>query len=156
MDDGQLHKDGGDVKAVWQRLREREITEWRGISAFVFALTGPAAADYIQIALGREIEWRVGPIVNPDYCPRSEEELLDPSWPRQDPLPDWFDYLPRELRFFQDWMDSSAAAHRVFANWRWIFVITPVRAKVGCIPGPCSHKSGSCQCCPRTTLRTAS
>ena len=185
MDDGQLHKDGGDVKAVWQRLREREITEWRGISAFVFALTGPAAADYIQIALGREIEWRAGPIVNPDYRPWSEEELLDPSWPRQDPLPetdrlagpvyrllnraggafvhvrsfldrcgrierekreakrpemerrvirevgpdgtrdtpfleavpDWFDYLPRELRFFPDWEDSSARSQRIFAHW---------------------------------------
>jgi hypothetical protein len=35
--------------------------------------------------------------------------------------PDWFDYLPRELRFFQDWMNSSAASsaatHRVFAHW---------------------------------------
>jgi len=54
VDDGQLHKDGGDVKAVWQRLKETDlqITEWRGTSAFVFAPTGPAAADYIQIALG--------------------------------------------------------------------------------------------------------
>jgi hypothetical protein len=52
------------------------------------APTGPAAADYIQIALGREIEWRAGPIVNPDYRPWSEEELLDPSWPRWDPLPE--------------------------------------------------------------------
>jgi hypothetical protein len=32
-------------------------------------------------------------------------------------VPDWFDYVPRELRFFQDWMDSTAAAHRVFAHW---------------------------------------
>jgi len=86
----ELAKDGGDVKEVWQRLKETDlqITEWRGTSAFVFAPTGPAAADYIQIALGREIEWRAGPIVNPDYCPWSEEELLDPSWPRQDPLPE--------------------------------------------------------------------
>ena len=77
----ELAKDGGDLKAVWQRLKETDlqITEWRGTSAFVFAPTGPAAADYIQIALGREIEWRAGPIVNRDYCPWSEEELLDPS-----------------------------------------------------------------------------
>ena len=82
---------------------------------------------------------------------------VGPDGTHDTPLPDWFDYLPRELRFFQDWMDSSAAAHRVFANWRWIFMITPIRAEVGCIPVPCSHhKSGSCQCCPRTTLRTAS
>jgi hypothetical protein len=54
----------------------------------VFAPTGPAAADYVQIALGREIEWRAGPVVNPDYRPWGEEELLDPGWPRDKPLPD--------------------------------------------------------------------
>src|SRR5260363_434161 len=86
----ELAKDGGDVKAVWARLKETDlqITEWRGNSAFVFAPTGAGAADYIQIALGREIEWRAGPIVNPDYRPWGEQELLDPSWPRRDPLPD--------------------------------------------------------------------
>jgi hypothetical protein len=49
----ELEKDGGDVKAVWQRLKETDlqITEWRGTSAFVFAPTGPAAGEYIQIAL---------------------------------------------------------------------------------------------------------
>lgn len=183
----ELAKDGGDVKTTWARLRNADlhITEWRGTSAFVFAPTGPAAADYIQIALGREIEWRAGPIVNPDYRPWGEEELLDPSWPRRDPLPetdrlagpvyrlhdragggfvhvrsfldrcgrverekreakrpemerrvlrevgpdgtreipfldlvpDYFDVAPRELRFFQDWEESSARAQRVFTRW---------------------------------------
>ncbi|CAH1696107.1 conserved hypothetical protein [Hyphomicrobiales bacterium] len=183
----ELAKDGGDVKAVWTRLRETDlqITEWRGTSTFVFAATGPAAADYIQIALGREIEWRAGPIVNPDYRPWGEQELLDPSWPRRDPLPDtdrlagpiyrlldraggafihvrsfldrcgrverekrearrpelerrvtrevgpggtretpfldavpdYFEFVPRELRFFRDWEASSAGSHRVFAHW---------------------------------------
>lgn len=184
----EIAKDGGDVKAVWQRLKETDlqITEWRGTSAFVFAPTGPAAADYVQIALGREIEWRAGPIVNPDYRPWGEQELLDPSWPRRDPLPDtdrlagpiyrlldraggafvhvrsfldrcgrierekreakrpemerrviretgprgatretpfldlvpdYFEFVPRELRFFQDWEASSARSHRVFAHW---------------------------------------
>jgi hypothetical protein len=183
-----LAKDGGEVKAVWARLRETDlkITEWRGHSAFVFAPTGPAAADYIQIALGREVEWRAGPIVNPDYRPWGKEELLDPSWPRRDPLPetdrlagpiyrlldraggafvhvrsfldrcgrierekreakrpemerriiretgprgatretpflelvpDYFDFVPRELRFFQDWEESSARPQRVFEHW---------------------------------------
>lgn len=85
----ELAKEDRDVKAVWQRLKETElqITEWRGPSAFVAALTGPGAADYIQIALGREIEWRAGPIVNPNYRPFGEEELLDPSWPRSAQLP---------------------------------------------------------------------
>lgn len=184
----ELAKDGGDVKAVWARLRETDlqVTEWRGNSAFVFAPTGPAVADYIQIALGREVEWRAGPIVNPDYRPRGEQELLDPSWPSRDPLPeadrlagpvyrlldraggafvhvrsfldrcgrverekreakrpemerrviretgphgatretpfldlvpDYFEFVPRELRFFRDWDDSSARTQRVFAHW---------------------------------------
>lgn len=183
----ELAADGGDVKATWERLRETdlEITEWRGTSAFVFAATGPAVADYIQIALGREIEWRAGPIVNPDYRPWGDDELLDPSWPRHDSLPDsdrlagpiyrlldragggfvhvrsfldrcsrverekrearrpemerrvlrevgpdgtretpfldvapdYFDFVPRELRFFQDWEASSARSDRVFGHW---------------------------------------
>jgi len=33
----------------------------------VFAPAGHDSADYLQIALGREIEWRAAPIVNPDY-----------------------------------------------------------------------------------------
>lgn len=184
----ELAKDGGDVKAVWTRLKETDlqITEWRGNSAFVFAPTGAGTADYIQIALGREIEWRAGPIVNPDYRPSGEQELLDPSWPRRDSLPDtdrlagpvyrlldraggafihvrsfldrcgrverekreakrpemerrvvretgpggatretpflnlvpdYFEFVPRELRFFRDWEDSSARSQRVFAHW---------------------------------------
>jgi len=64
------------------------MTEWRGTSAFVLAPTGHGSADYLQIALGREIEWRAAPIVNPDYHPYSEEELFDPSWPRHDGLPE--------------------------------------------------------------------
>jgi hypothetical protein len=184
---GELAKDDGDVDALWQRLKETDlqITEWRGTSVFVFAPTGLGAADYIQIALGRESEWRAGPIVNPDYRPFGEEELFDPSWIRRDALgeadrlvgpvyhplgraggalvhlrsflgrcdriererreakrpelerrviqeigpdgareipfldavPDWFEHVPRELRFFEDWERSSAGAQRVFAHW---------------------------------------
>jgi len=183
----EIAKDGGDIKAVWARLKETDlqITEWRGTSAFVSAPTGPGVADYIQIALGREIEWRAGPIVNPNYRPWGKEELLDPGWPRQDPLPetdrlagpvyrllgraggavlhvrsfldrcsrverekreakrpelerrvirevgpggtretpfldevpDYFDFVPREQRFFQDWEQSSARPQRVFEHW---------------------------------------
>lgn len=184
----ELARDGGDVEATWARLKDTglQITEWRGNSAFVFAPTGAGTADYIQIALGREVEWRAGPIVNPDYRPWGEEELLDPGWPRDKPLPDtdrltgpvyrlgdraggafvhvrsfldrcgrierekheakrpemerrviretgprgttretpflelvpdYFEFVPRELRFFQDWENSSARPQRVFAHW---------------------------------------
>jgi hypothetical protein len=83
---GELAKDDGDLDALWRRLKETDlhITEWRGTSAFVFAPTGFGAADYIQIALGREIEWRAGQVVNPDYRPFGEEELFDPGWIRRD------------------------------------------------------------------------
>ena len=182
----ELIKEGDDVEAPWRRLKETDlqITEWRGTSAFVLAPTGPAAADYIQIALGRESEWQAAPIVNPDYRPLGEEELFDASWIRRvkladadrlngpsyrlldraggalvhlqsflgrcgriernrreakrpeierrvkeigpdgtretpflDAVPDWFDHVPRELRFFEDWEQSSAGTHRVFSHW---------------------------------------
>lgn len=183
----ELAKDGGDIKTTWARLKDTDlqITEWRGNSAFVFAPTGAATADYVQIALGREIEWRAGPVVNPDYRPWGKEELLDPAWPRHEPLPDsdrlagpayrlldraggafihvrsfldrcgrverekrearrpelerrvihevgpdgtreipflqevpdYFEFVPRELRFFRDWEASSARSQRVFAHW---------------------------------------
>lgn len=77
----ELTKESDDVEAPWRRLKETDlqITEWRGTSAFVLAPTGPAAADYIQIALGRESEWQAAPIVNPDYRPFGDDELFDPN-----------------------------------------------------------------------------
>ncbi|MCS3453735.1 hypothetical protein M2222_009370 [Bradyrhizobium elkanii] len=32
-------------------------------------------------------------------------------------MPDYFDFVPRELRFFRDWEESSAGSQRVFAHW---------------------------------------
>jgi len=32
-------------------------------------------------------------------------------------VPDYFEFVPRELRFFQDWEASSARSQRVFAHW---------------------------------------
>lgn len=31
--------------------------------------------------------------------------------------PDWFDFVPRENRFFADWERSSAWTHRIFDHW---------------------------------------
>ena len=183
----ELAAAGGDLRALWERLRtsDLQITEWRGTSVFAFAPTGPGAADYVQIALGRETEWRGGPIVDPHYRPHDVDDLFEPSWVSRDgnaeddllagpvyrlmdraggavvhlrrflarcariererrearrpemeqrmirevgpqgaretpflaAVPDWFDYVPREVRFFQDWEGSSASAHRVYAHW---------------------------------------
>lgn len=78
----ELAKDHGDVKAVWKRLKDSDLklTEWSGQRVFAFAPTGAGVADYIQITLCREIEGRVGSIVDPRWPPYGEEELLDPSW----------------------------------------------------------------------------
>lgn len=80
--EAELAKNNGDVEAVWSRLRETDlqISEWHGNSVYAFAPTGSGAADYVQTSLGREIEWRAGPIVNPSYRPWSELDLLDSSW----------------------------------------------------------------------------
>lgn len=182
--EAELAKDKGDVAALWSRLQQTDlqISEWHGNSVYAFALTGSGAADYVQISLGREVEWRAGPIVNPSYRPWSELELLDPSWIDHDgrsddkviagPLyrlskrpgscvahvrtflarcarlerekrearrpemerrvwvgsdgtqrpflelqPNWFDVVPREVRFFQDWEESSARSARVYEHW---------------------------------------
>lgn len=32
-------------------------------------------------------------------------------------VPDWFDFVPREVRFFRDWEESSASAEQVFPYW---------------------------------------
>jgi hypothetical protein len=182
---GELAKDGGNIKALWSRLKKSDLqtTVWCGTSAYVFAPTGPGASDYIQIALGRESEWRTGPIVNREGRPRRQEELLDPIWrawdqprdkdrlvgpiyylvnrrggdvvhmgsflercggcardrrealrpkteqwivretgahgmrerPLLEAVPD-FERVPPEVRFFQDWQQTSAGSQRVFAH----------------------------------------
>lgn len=179
-----LARHGGGAKALWTELRgsELQVSEWHGNSAFAFAPTGPGAADYVQISLGREIEWRAGPIVDPTSPPWSENDLLDPAWIKhgemteenilagplyrllgragrgvvhvrsfltrcarlerdkrearrpemerrawvgsdgtQTPFlelqPKWFDFVPREVRFFQDWEESSARTERAYDHW---------------------------------------
>jgi hypothetical protein len=76
----------GDLTEFWARHRcgELRFAEWRGASVFAFAATGTGVADYVQIALGREIEWLAGPIVDPDFRPRSVDDLLEPSWVSRD------------------------------------------------------------------------
>lgn len=182
--EAELAKDRGDIAALWTRLRgtDLQISEWHGNSVYAFAPTGSGAADYVQISLGRETEWRAGPIVDPAYRPWSQEELLDPSWIAHDDMsddkviagplyrllgrtgssivhvrsflarcarierdkrearrpemerrvwvgsdgsqtpflgmqPNWFDVAPREVRFFQDWEESSARSARVHEHW---------------------------------------
>lgn len=183
--EAELARHGGNVEAVWKHLLDSDlqISEWHGTNVFAFAPTGSGVADYVQVSVGRETEWRAGPIVDPGSRPYSEEGLWDPSWTRHgeftaekvlagpvyrlpkrassgvvhmrsflarcawlerekrearrpelerrvlvggdgsrevpflELVPDWFDFVPREVRFFQDWERSSAAGQRVFEHW---------------------------------------
>lgn len=55
-----------------------------------------------------EIEACVIHEVGPDYERKTPFLSLNPGW---------FDFVPRESRFFADWQRSSAAAFRVFDYW---------------------------------------
>lgn len=200
---------GGDLTAFWNRHREsgEKFTEWRGTSAFAFAPTGPGVADFVQLSLGREIEFLVGPVVDRDYRPNSADHLFEPTWvtresavaarqlagpvyrlrgrtgggivhmrsflarrariereqreatrpelesrvihevgsegvrdiPFLDANPDWFDFFPRENRFFADWARSSAASVRIFDHWAFDihdFEGPGQKREIGFIPRP--------------------
>ncbi|MCO5073810.1 MAG: hypothetical protein M9944_21665 [Rhizobiaceae bacterium] len=55
-----------------------------------------------------EIEARVIHEVGPDYKRKTPFLSLNPGW---------FDFVPRENRFFADWERSSAATARIFDHW---------------------------------------
>ncbi|MER9134359.1 hypothetical protein [Mesorhizobium sp. M0768] len=203
---------GGDLTAFWNRHREsgEKFTEWRGTSAFAFAPTGPGVADFVQLSLGREIEFLAGPVVDRDYRPTSADHLFEPTWvsresaveARQlagpvyrlrgragggivhmrsflarrariereqrearrpelesrvihevgsdatrdtaslDANPDWFEFVPRENRFFADWARSSSAAARIFDHWAFDIHDLEGRGpkrEIGFIPRPLKY-----------------
>ncbi|WP_158816045.1 hypothetical protein [Methylocapsa sp. S129] len=204
----ELEAMGGDLTAFWARHRAGDLrfAEWRGASAFATAATGPGTADFVQITLGRESEWRAGPIVDPHYRPNDIEKLLEPTWIARDDqveadrlagpvyrlsqrrggaivhmrgflgrcarverenrearrpelesrvihevgpegareisfldaVPGWFDFVPREVRFFEDWERSSASAERIFDHWAFDIRDDEHRGRreVGFIPRP--------------------
>ena len=55
-----------------------------------------------------------------------------------DANPGWFDYVPREIRFFSDWERSSASADRIFAHWAFDISDYEHRGQreIGFIPRP--------------------
>ncbi|MER8759907.1 hypothetical protein NKH69_30470 [Mesorhizobium sp. M0976] len=53
--------------------------------------------------------------------------------------PDWFDFFPRENRFFADWARSSAASARIFDHWAFDihdFEGPGQKREIGFIPRP--------------------
>jgi hypothetical protein len=109
----ELAKENGNCRALWQRLKDTdlEIAEWCGTSTFVFAPTGPGTADYIQISLGREVEWRRNFAIRRGSIamrpPRPTiSAVRSTAWPIATPL--WF----RSEVSWTDAAGSSASAAR--------------------------------------------
>ncbi|WP_352780108.1 hypothetical protein [Mesorhizobium sp. M0913] len=62
--------------------------------------------------------------------------------PFLDANPDWFDFFPRENRFFADWARSSSAAARIFDHWAFDihdFEGRGQKREIGFIPRPLKH-----------------
>lgn len=62
-----------------------------------------------------------------------------------DANPDWFDFVPRENRFFADWQRSSACGHRIFDHWAFDIHDFEERGKkreIGFIPRPLKMPAG--------------
>ncbi|WP_232375855.1 hypothetical protein [Mesorhizobium comanense] len=53
-----------------------------------FAPPASVVADFIQISLGRDVEYLAGSIVDPDCSPYSADDLFDPSWVRRELVTD--------------------------------------------------------------------
>ncbi|OBQ86444.1 hypothetical protein [Mesorhizobium sp. WSM3873] len=58
--------------------------------------------------------------------------------------PGWFDFVPRENRFFADWERSSACAHRIFDHWAFDIHDFEERGRreIGFIPRPLKMPAG--------------
>lgn len=95
-----------------------------------------ARIDKEQREAGRpELENRIIREVGPDGT--RDTAFLDAN-------PDWFDFVPRENRFFADWQRSSASVHRIFDHWA--FDIHDLddrgRREIGFIPRPLKTPAG--------------
>ncbi|RVD67829.1 hypothetical protein EN751_34645, partial [Mesorhizobium sp. M4A.F.Ca.ET.029.04.2.1] len=58
--------------------------------------------------------------------------------------PGWFDFVPRENRFFADWERSSACGHRIFDHWAFDIHDFEERGRreIGFIPRPLKMPAG--------------
>ncbi|WP_292451904.1 hypothetical protein [Mesorhizobium sp.] len=81
---------GGNFTAFWNRHRsaDQKIAKWRGTSVVAFAPTGCGVADFVQISLGREIEYLARSVVDSDYRLYSADDLFGPVWVRRELVTD--------------------------------------------------------------------
>jgi hypothetical protein len=123
----------GDIVALLDKYADAEYyaTRLNGQTHYLVAVTGPAAADFIQLEVEELQEELDRLIVDPAWQPDSVEEFVDPiDYPRQEPkaigsprylfrritpvaayldkLVDGSESTPAIQRFFQDWENSSA------------------------------------------------
>ena len=77
---GELAKDGGNIKALWSRLKKSDLqtTAWCGSVLTCSLRQGPAPASTSRSRLVGKASG-AGPIVNWESR-RRQEELLDPIW----------------------------------------------------------------------------
>ncbi|TIP40174.1 hypothetical protein [Mesorhizobium sp.] len=96
-----------------------------------------ARIDTEQREAGRpELENRIIREVGPDGT--RDTAFLDAN-------PDWFDFVPRENRFFADWERSSACVHRIFDHWAFDIHDLEDRGQkreIGFIPRPLKMPAG--------------
>lgn len=75
--------------AFWNRHRsaDQKIADWRGTSVIAFA--PPAGvADFVQISLGREIEYLARSVVDSGYRLYSADDLFGAAWVRRELVTD--------------------------------------------------------------------
>ncbi len=130
----------GDVDNLLEKLSGLVYfaTRLNGQAHYLAAITGPSAADYIQIEIESLEEVLEHCITDPDWMPESVAEFIDPlDLPRLEPEPVGpprflfrrlvavsdlvrsADASPRVRRFLEDWDRSSAGECASFSD-HWI------------------------------------
>jgi hypothetical protein len=115
------------------------------LSGPVYRLRGRAGGGIVHmksfLARRARIEREQREAQRPELEPRVIHEV-GPQDARDvaflDANPDWFDFVPRENRFFADWERSSACVHRIFAHWAFDIHDLEQRGRreLGFIPRP--------------------
>lgn len=138
---------GGDVDELLARYADAGwyATHIAGKTHYLTATTGPAPEDFVQLEVEELCEVVARPLVIDDWFPDSIEEFLEPlDFPHIDNAPVGEPYFrfrrqvscadllsgsqlhasqARNLRrFFDEWRDSSAGEHAIFAR-HWVMAL---------------------------------
>ncbi|MER9663170.1 hypothetical protein [Mesorhizobium sp. M0159] len=125
--------------------RESAVEAWQ-LAGPVYRLRGRTGGGIVHmrssLARRARIEREQREAQRPELEARTIREV-GPDGARNTPFldanPDWFDFFPRENRFFADWARSSAAADRIFDHWAFDihdFEGRGHKREIGFIPRP--------------------